>query len=406
MLRARSLSRFFVGLAILYAASNGWATLLLWQALVITHSGTWVALAAATTAVPAIVVGLTGPEWGFPGRMGAWLWVCGVGLALLAPWSMHWGWLLLTLGLGEGWVTARIIPRSQAWLMAAVFESGVPRASQQFEMASRIGLLAGPILAGALISTAGALTASYGVAFLFLVAGGLWYGLGERYTTATPANRRPAAWRSIQRDGFLLIGLGVRAGANLLWPAFTVAVPLLVAAPWHAQALGYGLVRTIWGLSTVMGAWLIIPRLFKHLQLAYFLSWVLTGIAFWRIGLSAQFDVALMWVVVGALFSPVVHVALDSHIGLTVTAAQQGGVFAIQRLVMAAVNLIGLLLMTGAIERLPPGFALSRAGLVMAGAAAAGFLVWLFWNATRARLSVSSPHEMVLPKAPSSSEEK
>lgn len=143
-----------------------------------------------------------------------------------------------------------------------------------------------------------------------------------------------------------------------------------------APSVRYGAVRTLWGPSTVLGTWLLIPRLFARLRLAYFLSWGLTGIAFCRIGLTPHLITALVWVFIGALSSPVVHVALDSQIGTRVDTSLRGGVFAIQRLVMTIVNLVGLFFITEVIRQRQPEPGLSEAGVAMGTTAVMGWLVW------------------------------
>lgn len=374
---------FYLGAAGLYAANSLWTTFLLWQMLAVTHSILWVAMAVAVGAVPTVVVGLTGPDWGVRGRMALWLTGFGVALAVAAPAIPHTPWGLLAAALAEGWLDSRLIPKAQAWMMAQASSENAPHVSSRFEFASRTGMVAGPLLAGAGLTVLGARGSILLTALLFLATAMAWQHIADtaRKPSQSQPVRRRDAWQAIRADRFLTTALGVRAGSNLLWPAFTVAIPLMMVHAWHAHALGYGAVRTLWGLSTVVGTVLVIPYLLKHLKASYFLSWVLTGLAFWGIGQSTHLWSVFIWVAAGALSSPVVHVALDSHIGTTVRAQDQGGVFAIQRLVMAVVNLAGLALVSVAIKHVGPGQTLTAAGILMAVAALGG---WFFWNRRRA----------------------
>lgn len=376
-MRPKPLRPFYFGVAFIYGAGTLWTTLLLWQMVTLTHSSLFVAVAAGSSVAPAILVGLTGPDWGFGGRMGLWLLATGAGLTILSPWLIHNPWLLITMGLIEGWVSARVIPKAQAWLMSFVTEGKVAQASSRFELASRAGMVMGPLLAGALITTTEPLFAIWATALLFSLSGVVWFGLSDTAKPQATRKTRTTPWKVVWRDGFLMTALAVRAGASLLWPAFTVAIPLLIQNPWHAHALGYGTVRTIWGLSTIFGAWFVVPRLLKHLKASYFLSWIVTGLAFWRIGGAETLTAALIWVAIGAVSAPIVHVALDSHIGTNVAHDQQSGVFAIQRSIMAVVTLIGLGLVTGAISRFKPGPALSMAGLIMVTMAVTLWILWM-----------------------------
>ena len=398
MSKSSLLRRFYIGVAFLYGSGNLWTTLFLWQMLALTHSSLFVAAAAAASAIPVIVVGFMGPAHGFGRRMGVWLVTTGAALGILVFWVAHSPWAVLGVGVWEGWVNAQTIPHAQAWMMAQIKTEDAAKASARFEMASRLGMVAGPLVGGALLTASGVVLAWEAAALLLLAAGGLWWTVvlvEERHGHADIPSRQKDAWRVLRQDGFLMTALGVRAGANLLWPAFTVAIPLLIHSPWHARAIGYGTIRTLWGLSTVVGTWLVIPRLGRHLRIAYFLSWTLTGIAFWRIGLSSHLVAAFIWVIVGAVFSPVVHVALDSHIGTAVVQTRQSSVFAIQRLVMAVVNLAGLFLVVGILRQMSPGVALSQAGLVMAAVSVIGLGLWGVRNFNAMRQSVLSENDGV-----------
>lgn len=383
---------FYLGVAGLYAANSLWTTLLLWQMLVVTHSGLWVAMAVAVGAVPTVVVGLTGPDWGVRGRMTLWLAGFAVLLAIAAPEIPHTPWGLLAAALAEGWIDSRLIPKAQAWMMAQASPENAPHVSSRFEFSSRSGMVTGPLLAGAGLTVLGAQGSILLTAFLFMATALAWRHIADPERSASPSHpvRRRDAWHAIRADRFLTTALGVRAGSNLLWPAFTVAIPLMMVHAWHSHALGYGAVRTLWGLSTVAGTVLVIPYLLKHLKASYFLSWVLTGIAFLGIGQSTHLWSVFIWVAAGALSSPVVHVALDSHIGTTVRVQDQSGVFAIQRLVMAVVNLAGLALVSVAIKHVGPGQTLTGAGILMAVAALVGGVLW---NRRRAVYAPTiSPH--------------
>lgn len=376
---------FYLGVAFVYAADNAWTTLLLWQVLRLTHSSTWLAVAAVSYTVPAILVGITGPEWGLRGRISSWLAATALGIVVLAPWWAHSPWLLVSLSAAMGWTNARVIPMAQAWLMAMTNHGDAPMASSRFEMASRIGMVVGPLMAGTLITGSGVMGSGLANGLLFMVAAWLWRGVlasapGSSKRRVEP---RSAAWRAVRQDRFLVIALSVRAGANYLWPVFTLAIPLLVKHPWHTSAVSYGAVRTLWSVSTVVGTWLIIPKLIKHLKIAYFLSWVVTGLAFWQIGTSAHLFEALLWVMIGAFPSAVVHVALDSHIGTGVATALQSGVFAIERLVMATVNILGLWFASDMIRHVNPGPALSVSGMAMATIGLGGLALSMIYQMTK-----------------------
>ncbi len=379
---------FFTGVAVLYAASNLWTTVVYWQVLLSTHSSVWLAVAVAASTVPAVLVGLTGPEWGPPGSFAPWLSVLGVLMAggsfLLARQPI----LLVLLALVEGWLSARAIPLSQTILMASLPPGQAPRASARYEMASRMGTVLGPLVAGAALAASGPVAATATTGVLLLLSGLLWSRL-----KTPPVEREEGregmriAWKVLHKDRFLVNALTIRAGGNVLWPAFTMAVPILMQQVWHSHALGYGAFRTLWGVCTILGTLLVVPLLGKHLKTAYFLSWATTGLAFWGIGSSTDLLGAFVWTAIGALSSPVVHVALDSHIGSAVHSAYRSALFAIQRLVMSVVGIIGLALMSLALHHTTAGVALKGAGILMGAAA---LLSWWIWQRSAAAPPIST----------------
>lgn len=369
--------RFFIGVGVLYAAENLWTIFLLWEVLITTHSALWLAIASAAGFFPTVLVGLTGPAWGFRGNMAWWVGILGATTIVLAPAVAHIAVGLIGLALVQDWVSARVIPLSQTRLMSQTSPQNAPRASSHYEMASRLGMVAGPLLSGVLISTIGPTAAMIGCGVGLIVAAVLWRGQPGIASPVAPSDvASPRGWQTILSDRFLVIALSIRAGSNLVWPAFTLGIPLLIHSVWHAQAIGYGAIRTLWGLSTVLGTIIIVPRLVSRLRLAYFLSWLVTGLSFVAIGAQTTVSGALVWTALGALSSPIVHVTLDSHIGTAIHPRDRSAVYAIQRLVMAVVNLLGLALMSQALHLVNAGIALSGAGALMMLGALVGLTWW------------------------------
>lgn len=346
-----------------------------------THSAWWLALASAAGVIPAVVVGLTGPDfdYGLGGSMASWLALAGLFMGVVSPLIAHTPLGLVAATLVFDGVASRIIPLAQTLLMATSSADTAPQASARYEIASRTGRLAGPLLAGFLIATVGATRVILCVGLGFLLAGVLWSRLGQAPRSQTISTRTPwSAWRAIIDDPFVTLALAVRGGSNLAWPAFTLAIPLLTQNVWHAHALGFGAIRTVWGMSAVLGTIIIVPRVIRHLKPAYFLAWVISGLSFVAMASVHHLAGAFALAAIGALTTPIVHVALDSHIGTRMAQSQQSGVFAIQQLVMSLVTLCGLALMPVAIERVGAGGALTYAGAFIVLAGILG--LWWWWK--------------------------
>lgn len=372
--------RFFVGLAVCFVARNVWRTVLLWQVLVLTHSTAWLALAVVADALPTLLVGITGPTWGDRGSLGSWL-LIEAAIPLAAGLVAEHSAVLLIIGaLINGWYGARVVPRSQAEMMRLTPPEGKAAASTRHEFASRVGIGLGPLLAGLLLGVAGNSGALLATAVLFAAASALWQGFGGARSEAR--SPRPVlgnlreALADVGQDTFLRSALGVRALTNLVSPAFTLSIPLLTLEVWHTHAIGYGLFRSAWGFSTVLATLIVVPRFRGRLHAAFFQSWVVTGIGFILIGLSTGYPLALAMTVLAAIGGPIVHVALDTHIGRSVPSARQGHVFALQRLLTNVPGLLGAGIVSSALARWQPGRVLEGAGLLMVLATAVGFALW------------------------------
>ncbi len=82
---------YFIGIGFIYLSQSLWTTFLLWQVLVTTHSAWWLAVASAAGVIPAVIIGLTGPDfdYGLGGSMASWLAVTGLFMGVMAPLIAH-----------------------------------------------------------------------------------------------------------------------------------------------------------------------------------------------------------------------------------------------------------------------------------------------------------------------------
>ncbi len=389
LLRQPPYRGFYGAIAVIYAATGMFRLELVWILLRATGSAVGVALGLVALELPVLVVGWLGPERlgrgarripVLPVYMAASL--VAAGLALHAS-----GWtapVLVALALLQGWWDGLLIPLLQSRLMS--FAHAAPRThrSAGFEVSSRLGMIAGPVLAGLLLaSTSPALAVAAAGALMALSAELLAKNPMVHPEAAAPLHPEEAGLRqlagsvaAVRARPWLSLALMVRGLSNFLWPAFTIGIPLLVLSPWHAGPAGYGVLRALWGIATV-GATLVLtaPLILARLQSAYFVSWAVSGIGFLALAASPTYGFAVAATLVGGMGSPLIHVALDSEIGEHIPPAQQGHVFALQRLVMSALTLVGLAVMGPVVASLGAGRVLVDSGLLMVAAAAVG-LAW------------------------------
>ena len=374
--------RFFPGLSLYYAAENIWRVVLLWQVLTLTHSPWWMAVSVAADMLPVLLVGIWGPHRG-GGRTlsGLAAWQAGAMLGG-AVFGGHNAIVLVVLAAFNGWWSARVVPSAQALLMRSTPPGDLSRASARYELASRIGILVGPALGGLSLTAMPVGVILGGLAVLFIAAQGLWRSMSDE-TLIAPAGMNGGGFKEfgqtlkiVTRDPFLGMALSVRGLTNLLWPAFTLAVPLLSLDVWHVGSAGYGVLRSVWGLSTVIATLWIVPLFVRRLQNAYFISWMISGIGFFAIALSPTYAWALAADAVGAVGGPLVHVALDTHIGRHVDPVLQGRVFAFQQFIMSTLAMAGLGLISVSLKNFPPTAVLAAAGSLMIVASSLGLWMW------------------------------
>jgi MFS family permease len=383
----------FSAVSLYYLAENMWQVLLLWRVLTLTHSALWMGAAVGAYTLATLAVGIAGPHRGGGRRISTLAAAQAVLMAAGLSLSLRSAPALIGLAVINGWFQARIVPSLQALLMRTSPPDQLSRYSAAYELTSRTGMLLGPVIAGAMLAAFPNIWPFSAIIALFAAVAVLLHPLegdhlvASHLAAATHASGFMDALRIVRQDSFLSLALIIRGLNNFLWPAFILAIPLMSLHVWHTGSFGYGAIRSVWGFSTVLGTIWLVPRLTRHLQRSYFLSWLLTGTGFLFLALSRHFAEALTVALIGALGSPVVHIALDTHIGRHVSAALQGRLFALQQFIMSALSLLGLAVISPLLNHGNPRIVLGSSGLVMMAAAIAGLLLWR-------RLPSSQKHPM------------
>lgn len=386
MLQRKDLAGFWWTVGLLYLAEAVFSLAVIWGTYRYTHSPEWVSVAVILQLLPMIGVGLWGPGPSSQARQVV-LWA---GLLMVLPIPiLLWGpgldvkvGVLLSEALAQALFSARLIPLLQALLMERAAE-GRPQAASGFELISRSARLVGPALGGWLWNGHGLLPILAFAAVVLLTAGALLPSQRAQAVETVVKRELPGigGLRIVRGDRFLVSALSTRAIANFVWPAFTLGLPILVATRWHGGASTYGLVLSVFGLSNLAGTSISSRLRHRHLQVGYFAAWILTGMGFLALSATTAWGFALLVAMVGGIGGPLVHVALDAHIGEVVAAKNRSQVFAVQRLIMSVLGFLGTAVVGVALATIGAVTVLAVAGTVTVLGAAGG----LWWDVMKYR---------------------
>jgi MFS family permease len=285
--------------------------------------------------------------------------------------------LLLGAALLGGWADAIAVPKAQTTLMQALPTQERVRGSRNFEIASRLPSLAAPIAGGVLLVALGVRPALAGVAVLLLLAAMFFHRIDNAQGEPARAQAEFAIRRSlavIRRDRWLATALAVRGLSNLAWPAYAIALPLLVLDRLHGGAGGYAVLLWVYAASMLTSAALSGRLKRAQLRRIYFVSWIVTGSGFLVAALAPGMPLAAAGVALAGAGSPYVHMALDTHIGTEVAPEDQTALFSFQRLVISAMSIIGSLFAGTMLLSVSPAGAIAAAGTTLAAAGLAGGL--------------------------------
>jgi len=307
--------------------------------------------------------------------------------------------LLLAFLLGVG--TAVATPSLYTLIPAVVGEERATQANAYFETARYGGMVAGPVLAGALSATLGSKVALLVDAVTFVAIALAALALVTRRQPQTEEADRSergearAGLEVIRRDRLLVMTFSVFAVVILFAAMDNVAEVFFARNTLHAGSWGYGLLASIWLVGIVIGTLVIARTLPKdRLVPALLVASVIGGGA---VGLAAflpSLALALSMFLVGGVANGVQGVSVRSLVVHRVQDRYRGRVFAAYGGLATGMQ-IGAMALGGALV-----FALGgRATLVVGGLGCviAGVVGLLWFGALPASVRAMP---QVIPEAP------
>ena len=126
---------------------------------------------------------------------------------------------------------------------------------------------------------------------------------------------------------------------------------------------------TVYGAANVVAVVALGRRWIHDAERIYFVAWIISGLGLVAAACSSGMKMGIGSAFLAGLSGPVARVAVDTHIGRTVPRSDQPRVYALQRLALSGVSLIGLLVMSLVVLRLSADRLLGIAGgiIVLAG---------------------------------------
>jgi hypothetical protein len=184
--------------------------------------------------------------------------------------------------------------------------------------------------------------------------------------SAQPASKLLDGLRELRRQPSLRVGLAVRGCCNLVWPAFTIGLPLDLAHRMHAGLASYGLLLGIFGAGNLVGNLLSSsPRAGRHLLTVYCLSWSLVGAGFVALAIAPTLLLAAMATAWTGIFTPLANVSMDTHIATVVPGHRLPRMYALQRITVAGASALGVAAVAVAIDAFSPAPVIAAAGAWM-----------------------------------------
>ena len=291
-------------------------------------------------------------------------------------------WMVYALALMLGLVTVVDNPTRQSFVMEMVGRERVTNAVSLNSATFTSARIVGPAIAGVLITLVGTgwcfviNAASFAAVIVALAAMD-----PARLHRAEPTRRRPGQLREglsfVWSRSDLRLPLLLMAVVGTLALNFTVILPLLARNTFHGGAETYGLLFSVLGLGSLVGALFTAGRREPTYRLLLF-SLALFGLLMLGAAAAPNLLVELAVLVPMGMASVTFQTTGNSLLQLRARPSLRGRVMALYSVVFLGTTPIGSPLVGWVAERLGP-----RAGLVLGGAAmllAAGVAVWAMWR--------------------------
>ena len=224
-----------------------------------THSTTWI---AAILFASAGVSGFIAPAAGLVAdrvdrRRVMVLAELGAGTVFLPLTWVHTPLVLVVLALLAGAVNAPFVPASGAALPMLVDDGRLPWANARLGASMNAGLVAGPIVGGALVASSGPAPVFAANAASFALSAAVLGVILPRLRVTEVDHHARAGVLTGLRIASQNATLRALVGASALVFAafgFALVADLPLAQTFNAGAVGYGLLTSLWGLGAVVGA--------------------------------------------------------------------------------------------------------------------------------------------------------
>jgi MFS transporter, DHA3 family, macrolide efflux protein len=151
-----------------------------------------------------------------------------------------------------------------------------------------------------------------------------------------------AGWRATLSRPALRDALLLRAACNVAWPAYTLAIPFLIAGRFHHGIGGYGLGLAAFGVGNVIGTLLAarVPRSWLYRVCCF--AWAGAGLGFAAVASASTYPLFLAATAMVGVCTPLANVTVNAAIAATVPGDLLARAYAAQRLAVVAAGTAGL----------------------------------------------------------------